>query len=325
MVRIHLSNEDLVQTHFAFSPMWELMTSYRVLVTPSQHALYLPWIKEAQSALRGVDLSYLDILIPSEGYVPDFLTPTPDSPSASFEEELERIRATPPAIVRKHAQSAIYWEHRAPETFRPYLEVPALAIKRLATVLETYWTRVLAHHWPRIQAVLESDVLYRSRQLAMGGPAELFANLHATARFEDGTLFIEKPFEIEVESTGDGIVLVPVLFSWPRLYLILEESWRPTIGYSPRGAGLWLGVKESPEEALALTLGAARAAVVSALNVPRNTGELAVALGLTAGAVSQHLGRLKEAGLVEPLRQGRRVFYRLTNRGEQLVGLFDSG
>ncbi len=50
-----------------------------------------------------------------------------------------------------------------------------------------------------------------------------------------------------------------------------------------------------------------------------------MALGLTAGAVSQHLGRLKEAGLVEPLRQGRRVFYRLTSRGEQLVGLFDSG
>ena len=322
MVQIHLSNEDLVQTHFAFSPLWEVMTSYRVLVTPSRHALYLPWIKEAQSALRGVDLSYMDILIPPEGYVPDFLTPTPESPTPSFDEELDRVRTTPPEIVRKHALSAVYWQEMPRASLAAFLNKPQEAVKRLAATIRVYWDRALSQHWPRIQAVLESDVLFRSRQLAMEGPVGLFSNLHPTASFDRGVLRIEKPFSAEVKSTGRGVVLVPALFSWPRLYLILEEMWRPTIGYAPRGAGLWLGVSESPDEALALALGEARASVVQALDVPRNTGELAEALSLTPGAVSQHLGRLKKAGLVEPLRQGRMVFYRLTNRGEAMLRVF---
>lgn len=322
MVRIHLTDEDLVRTHFAFSPLWEVMTSYRVLVSPMQHGLYLPWIKEAQSALRGVDTSMLDILIPPRGYVPDFLTPTPDSPIPSFEDELERLRSTPSSIVRRHALQMVYWRRDLRHALRPFLEAPEEAVERLAGLVETYWDRALAHHWPRILAVLESDVLYRSRRLAMHGPTGLFSDLHLTARYGDGTLTITKPFDVEVKSTGQGIVLVPVLFSWPDLYVILEKAWRPTIGYSPRGAGLWLGVSESPDEAMQLALGGARASVVRALEVPRNTGELAQALNLTAGAVSQHLGRLKQAGIVEPLRQGRRVFYRLTQRGEKMVRLF---
>lgn len=321
MVTIHLSNEDLVQTHFAFSPLWEVMTSYRVLGTPSQHALYLPWIKEARAALRGLDLSGLDMLIPPKGYVPDFLTPTPAYPCPSFADEIERIRATPPELVRKHAR-AVYHPQQAPEALRPYLETPAQALEALVTLLEAYWRRVLAHHWPRIQAVLEGDVLYRARQLALYGPSALFSNLHPLVCYDNDTLYIDKHFDSEVDPGGAGIVLVPVLFSWPTLYVVLEKSWRPTIGYSPRGAGLWMDVQEPPNKALALTLGAGRAAVLQTLHVPRNTGELAASLHLTAGAVSQHLGRLRKAGLVEPMRQGRRVYYHLTARGEELVRLF---
>jgi DNA-binding MarR family transcriptional regulator len=56
---------------------------------------------------------------------------------------------------------------------------------------------------------------------------------------------------------------------------------------------------------------------------PATTGEIARQLGLTSGAVSQQLERLKQAGLVEPHRTGKRVYYQLTRRGEELIGLFE--
>jgi DNA-binding MarR family transcriptional regulator len=56
--------------------------------------------------------------------------------------------------------------------------------------------------------------------------------------------------------------------------------------------------------------------------MPMNTGEIAQRLQITAGAASQHLSRLNQAGLVEPHRSGKRVYYHLTSRGEKLLALF---
>ena len=52
-----------------------------------------------------------------------------------------------------------------------------------------------------------------------------------------------------------------------------------------------------------------------------NVAELTRESGVTQGAVSQHLKRLKQAGLVSERPQGRQVFYRA--RPEGLAPLFD--
>jgi hypothetical protein len=46
---------------------------------------------------------------------------------------------------------------------------PEAAIGRLAGTLQAYCDIAFAGHWPRIQALLEADVLWRSRRLAAGG------------------------------------------------------------------------------------------------------------------------------------------------------------
>ncbi|NBH04030.1 winged helix-turn-helix domain-containing protein, partial [Amycolatopsis sp. SID8362] len=51
-----------------------------------------------------------------------------------------------------------------------------------------------------------------------------------------------------------------------------------------------------------------------------STAELARRTGLSAGAVSQHLGALKAAGLVSGHRAGRHVLYARTRAAEVLVG-----
>ena len=66
-----------------------------------------------------------------------------------------------------------------------------------------------------------------------------------------------------------------------------------------------------------------RASVLkSLLPVPSNTTELAHQLRLSPAAVSAHLSRLKAAGLVEPYRSGKRVYYRLSCAGESLLEIF---
>jgi DNA-binding transcriptional ArsR family regulator len=56
--------------------------------------------------------------------------------------------------------------------------------------------------------------------------------------------------------------------------------------------------------------------------MPSTTTELAHQLRLSPAAVSAHLTRLKAAELIEPHRSGRKVFYRLSGAGEELLGIF---
>jgi ArsR family transcriptional regulator len=45
----------------------------------------------------------------------------------------------------------------------------------------------------------------------------------------------------------------------------------------------------------------------------RSVGALAVAIGRSQPNVSQHLASLQRAGLVEPRREGNRIFYRIAD------------
>jgi DNA-binding transcriptional ArsR family regulator len=58
------------------------------------------------------------------------------------------------------------------------------------------------------------------------------------------------------------------------------------------------------------------------LVAPTTTTELARVLSASPATISQHLARLRRAGLVEAHRRGRRVHYRLSTNGEALLELF---
>jgi DNA-binding transcriptional ArsR family regulator len=68
-----------------------------------------------------------------------------------------------------------------------------------------------------------------------------------------------------------------------------------------------------------------RASLLAILREPTPTSGLARQLGVTAGAVSQQLSRLMDAGLLDAHRSGYRVYYRLSERGHKLMDLFEAG
>lgn len=329
MLRLHLTARDLAEVRFATSPLWEIVMSSRVLRDAGRHAVHGPWVDEAREALAGTDLSPLTALVPPERktYVPDFLAPPPKTPWPDFDEELERLRETPPELVRREARRI---PSRNPDVepspaLRAYREDPQRAVERLAGVLEVYWEETLGPHWPRIRALLESEVLRRSRTLAVSGAAGLFEDLHPEVGGpEDGVVEIERSWSGELRPDGEGLLMIPSAFVWPDLYVVADRPWQPAVMYPARGvAWLWMEHPPDRDEQMETLLGEARARVLRSLRSPVTTKEVARRLGVTPSAVSQHLSRLHRAGAVERTRVGRRVYYRLSPRGEAVLDAFD--
>jgi DNA-binding transcriptional ArsR family regulator len=319
MMTMRFGARALAHVRFAISPMIEARRSLRVLDDPGGQALHLPWVIEARRQTADLDLEALRAIDPPGVYTPDFISPPPNGPLAEPEEALAAIAATPSAQARAEVQRT-YRGKELPAVLQPFVDDPAAAVLALADLLRAYWERALAPHWPRVRALLEGDVLYRARQMADGGARRLFADVDPTVSWSDGVLRIEKPFDETLDLEDRGLVFVPSVFTWPAVVLITDPNWQPTIVYPARGVGtLWEPARPAAAEALAGLLGRVRAGVLTALDRPRSTTDLARALGLSAGGVSQHLGVLRRAGLVHGHRVGRVVLYLRSPAGDGLV------
>lgn len=322
-----LSPEDLAETRFVFSPIWELGISlYKPMSDPSKHALHLPWVQRTREAIGGHDLSLLFAVTPktgAEGYIPDFLTPVPDTPFPEFDQELEIVASTPPDKIRRDIEMMLESTRELPadELALQIAEEPEAMLPRLIDQMHDYWKLAIEPYWPRIRALHEADVAYRARQLALGGAELLFADLHPMLEWHSGELVLCKNHEAIVEPGGKGLILIPVVFDWPGVAILLETD-QPALSYSPRGiATLWDDEPPQRTGAMDELIGGTRADILRVLEIPMTTGELARRLHLTPAAVSQQLGVLRRAGVVDARRQGREVYSELTAEGKKLLDL----
>lgn len=319
MITFRFGIEDIARTRFAISPMWETAAAIRALRNPAMLSLHVPWVKRIRPLIRELDLSLPLALLPRTGYIADFLTPPPSSPLVSFEDELELVRSTPADLVR-HDVGVLLRDGIPREQLQPYLDDPEGAVNELAEVLGRFWRLALEDHWPRIQALLQADISYRSRRLAEGGVDRLFADLHPEVSWSDGTLTIDCSCAVpDLPLRGKGMLLVPTAFSSPKTSAMTESPWQPTLIYPARGTALLWESAPAPPEALAKVLGQGRASVLADLDAPRTTSDLARRLGMSPGGVSQHLAALRDAGLVAAERNGRNVLYCRSPLADELV------
>ena len=296
--------------------------SLRLFRDPSAAALHGPWIDAVRGRLGDLDLLPLLALLPTRGYIPDFITPPPESPLPRLEDDLERIRSTPPEQVRK--ELAIF-ERQAgghmPDVVKPLLDDPRREVGKLVDVMAAYWERAVAPYWPRVLALLSADLRYRATRLTEGGSEALFTDLHRRVTFDSDWLEVEQQWQGTVELDGRGLLLMPSAFiGLERVWTIIDvEPWQPSVIYPARGlALLWESGREAAPE-LAGLMGATRARMLAALDAPASTSELAALLGVTPGGVSQHLSVLADARLVARMREGRVVLYARTPLGDELV------
>jgi DNA-binding transcriptional ArsR family regulator len=328
MMTFHLKQADLAQLRFFYRPLSEIPMSYRILINPEFQSLYHPWVDQAKRALYGLDLPYLGGLIGPHGYLPDFLLPLPHSSQRSLEDSLVELEQVTSEKIIQDILTLID-EQGDSEIRRFFLAHPQEALECLIEDMRVYWKRAIEPYWQRIMGVMESDILFKGRTLALDGHQKLFPELHPTIRYDDKQLLItpicaHAAQDVEFHMEGSGVQLVPSLFGGCGRYFKLNSDGSFQIAYRTHGTGLWLTPPPDPGYSLEQAFGAARAQVLTALMVPAQTTELARKLHLTAGTVSQHLSRLTEAGLVTSHRQGKRVYYQLSRRAEKLLDLFDT-
>jgi len=325
MILARFDTEALTRVRFAISPMLEAIASVGPLDDPAGCVVHLPWAEQARLRTRELDLSPLRALTGSDIYNPDFINPPPSGPLAAFEDELAVMVATPDDQIRAEVRRA-YRSSGVPSVLEPFLSDPRDAVEALAELMRTYWERSLSSHWPRIRSLLESDVLYRARQMADGGTRKLFADLDSAVSWDDGVLRIDKCDDTTLDLDERGLLLVPSAFTWPKVMIVTAPPWQPTLIYPARGVGmLWSPERPVPPDALAKLIGRNRAALLMALDSPRSTLELAGVLGVSSGGISQHLAILHDAGLVSRRRVQRFVLYLRSPDGEALVESTSAG
>ncbi|MEV0272138.1 DUF5937 family protein [Hamadaea sp. NPDC050747] len=319
-LRIPMDGLELARVRFGVSPAYETVFALAALQRPGVHAVHLPWTRWARPRLPagpGVDL-LLD-LVANDRFKPGFLLPAPDVRLPALSDELRRIKAVSASRVREELRTL----HVDTPRTRRLAERPREGVRLAADALEACYEALIAPHWTRMRRVLEADIAYRAGLLAQGGIEGLFAGLHDEVRFLDGVLHIhprrpphdKKP----VQLNGNGLILCPSVFCWPRVTASVRPVAAGTLRYPARGvATLW----EQPEpvsDALAALFGRTRAEILTSLAQPATTTDLATRLGVTAGAISQHLGVLRGAGLVSTSRDGRTVLHLRTDRAEALL------
>ncbi|MFD8076263.1 ArsR/SmtB family transcription factor [Streptomyces sp. NPDC059718] len=326
MIELTVDAAGLARSHFAVSPLHEVSATLLPWgLRPGPEAD--PWVSRARRVLRRARLPLLsELALDGGGYVPDFLSPHPSGPSPTVEEELERVRATPPdrvlgeleALREGRPCNGLAGAELPPGVRRAMARGGGHVARQVAEELRRYWELAFAPHWPDARAALDAEVDRCAGVLARQGAAGLFNSLHPGIRWDGGTLRVESRFSVGL--AVPLVIVVPSLVSGaPGVVVDPVRGGRrpPMVAFPVRDRP---AAPAPPSAELARLLGPTRAGLLGALARPASTTQLAARHFLSAATVSYHLGVLHQAGLVTRSRSGRTVLYRRTPAGSRLTG-----
>jgi len=317
-----MSAADLGQMRFAHSPLTELAESLWTITSQQIRTVHRGWYHQIRGRLRRLDMDLLRTLVPGHRmYLARFLLPEATAPAATIEQQLELLAGIPADELCR--EIADIWRGDAlPDAGRRLLRDGAAGPRRVADALAEYWSAAIAPEWAGIRAVLDDDIAHRAATLTRSGLRGLVDSLHDKVVLDHDMLQIGGTSDSDKRLVGNGLLLVPSVFSWPYVVIDFRSEEPSSLTYPARGIGnLWSAPGMSPAEegTLAALLGRSRATILLSLAVPHSTTGLAVKLGQSPPAVSQHLTVLRRSGLVVSWRSGRSVLYRRTALGTSVV------
>ncbi|MFE5402909.1 ArsR/SmtB family transcription factor [Streptomyces sp. NPDC056580] len=332
MIELTVDAAGLARSRFAVSPLHEAVATllpWGMRPPPDAEV----WVARARRVLRRnrARLPLLsELALDAGGYVPDFLSPHPVGPSPSVEEELERVRRTPPERVLGELRvlrdgrprSGLAGCELPPAVRRAMARGGAYVAGQAANEMRLYWELVFAPHWETARSALDAEVERCAGVLARQGAARLFNSLHPDVRWADGTLLVESRFQIALPVPL--VIVVPSLVA-PRPAVAVDptrDGVRPPMLVHPVRDKVVTDaiIPAAPSTETAQLLGPTRAALLAALAQPASTAQLAARHFLSPATVSYHLGVLHRAGLVTRTRSGRSTLYRRTPNGSRLAG-----
>ena len=327
------------------SPLAELTAVLHALSDPAHHQPAVPLLQRADEAISDEARRELVALSPLwSGYRARFLLPGVAGLGRALSEELTLLLSYPaphffeaaawairggytgapplvhmledPAarkdlLVRASARSS-----EALALMRDLLDDPARVAARIASWLDRCGELFFLREWPRLAETLSADATARQLLVARAGAVATLASLSKSAQVLDNPprVRIEKVHHGRVELAHSPVMLIPSVTTWPHLLVKHEPGWPALVHYplrdvSPAHRPPQVAVMQQRLAALtdATRLGLCRLIAQS----PSTTSDLAARVGMSAPQVSRHLRVLRDAGLVERSRDGRRVRYRL--------------
>ena len=317
-----MSVADLGRMRFAYSPLAEVAESLYLLASGRIPSVHREWFEAVRHRLAGVDLTLLRAVVPGTMFVPEYLFGGATSPNTAISDQLAQVAELPPELIRDRLE--LVWHNEPlPPPATQLIEDGAAGPRRLADALGAYWTAAIEPYWPNIRPVLDDDVAHRAGELTRRGAEAMLSGLHPEVSVQGETMTIAKRIDDERELSGAGLVLVPSVFTWPNVIFAPGTDQPSVLTYAARGVGnVWGNQdadRQSDDEALGALIGRSRAAILLALGLPHSTTELALKLGQSPPAVSQHLAVLRRSGLVTSWRNGRSVLYRRTPLAASVV------
>lgn len=322
-LELRLSLEVLGNVRFAFSPLAEVGSSLRLLGQPNPAHVHRSWIQHARPRLRRINLSLLLAIAPPGRWTPSFLFPYAEGTSDTVESQLTRLAALEPSLLA--TEVAAVWDGRPiPREAADLVGAGPRGPMVLADAIWEYWDAAIAEYWPRMCAILKEDVAERAGSSLDGGLFHLLANLHDEVSVAGDILRFDKPRHTAATYQHPRLTLKPSIFVWPGL--VIEHSGPETleVTYAARGVGrVWEDLERvaCSHDRLGALIGRTRAAVLTMVEFPMSTTQIARALGTSAGSISGHLSVMRDGGMVSSRRKGRSVLYRQTTLGRNLVAV----
>jgi DNA-binding transcriptional ArsR family regulator len=336
MIEFGVDGADLARLRFGYSPLAEVVAGVRLVHAGSraQAEVYRDWVATAHGRLGPVRMDLLGALLAGPA-VPGFLSPPPRRLGEPLAEELATVTGTDPAVARRDLEHA-HAGRQIPPLLQPLHADPDRHLDTIADELNNFWHAAIAPHWPRIHAIATADISHRLEQFSHGGVAHLLTHLHPDLRFAPTRLTLHGSSDATTTLGGHGLILAPCVLGWPTIRPARRTNHHHSdtggdpdpqaLFYPPRGiAALQTPHQPHPTQPASWILGHTRTALLTSLEAPRTTSELAHQLHLSPGAISQQLKLLHHTALVDRHRRGREVYYQRTTTGSTLLNATPTG
>ena len=326
MLYLDMDRAVLANTRFAISP---LSTAIGALSLLREHGR--PgggWRGRIQETVRDRKLALLGSLFSgSWDYVPDFLTPQPQTPETELQEELHTVATTDSARLYWELQVMVQGvdEERLTGRTVPVVVRDALQrgeqdfAERVAAELHQLWECAVGPRWTALRAHMEEDIGRRAQTIARHGLSGMLATLHPGLLWSDDQLRLVTRFRGRISGSTE-LVLTPSVFT-TNLRMVIDSipapaTRQPMFAYPCRP-----GAETRTGPTVHALLGVTRARLLSDLRTARTTAELSERHFLATSTVSYHLGILHRTGLVTRNRTGHHVLYQRTARATDLLAV----
>lgn len=328
LLRIDMGAHALANTRLAISPLGNAVDALWLL-RESMRSRGRGWSALLRESIRDEKLILLGSLFGgSWDYVPDFLTPQPQTSEMAVQDELHGVANADPERLRIELEIMIEGNRAmrvlgspAPRSVLDAVQQGERTFaERLAAELDQLWQAAIEPNWAPLRVRIEADIARRAQTTVRDGLAGMLTSLHPRIMWSDDHLRLVTRFQGRI-ADNTSLVLVPSVFNTD-LHMIIDPLPQGPLRRQPM---LVYPACPGPDSETATTspagalMGATRAKLLSDLETPRTTTELCERHFLTASSVSYHLGILHRSGLVTRTRVRHRVLYQQTPRARGLL------